>query len=109
MADLVAGHLDLLFIGNSTGQILFLGLGTWFWSRLQTSAAERTSFLRIKLNRDTFRHLLIAGILIIALQPLDWMLSWLNGLIPMREFLSDLQRHQLEMFIAFIQQDNSMW
>jgi len=109
MADLVAEHLDLLFIGNSTGQILFLGLGTWFWSRLQTSAAERTSFLRIKLNSDTFRHLLIAGILIIALQPLVWMLSWLNGLIPMPEFFSNIQSNQLEMIQQFLEKDYSIW
>lgn len=46
-------NLDLLFIGNTSGQILFLGLATWFFVRLHTSKLKRASILKIFI---AFKH-----------------------------------------------------
>ena len=94
---MLADHIDLLFIGNSAGQILFLGLATWFWSRLQTSRGERPEFMRFNFWGDTVQSMLIAGLLIVVMQPLVWFLSWLNAFVPVPDFFSTMQSSQIEM------------
>lgn len=102
-------NLDLLFIGNSTGQILFLGLATWFWSRLHTSAENRPAFMRFNFDSHTLGNMLIAGLLIIFIQPLVWFLAWLNAFLPVPEFFSNMQSSQMQMIENFLKGDHILW
>lgn len=101
-------NLDLVFIGNSTGQILFLGLATWFFCRLHTSKENRPSFLRFSADSDTVKNILMTCVLVIAAQPAIWFLSWLNAMIPVPESFSDLQNTQMEMIENYLKGDHLM-
>lgn len=107
--NMMTENLDLVFIGNSTGQILFLGLATWFYARLHTSRADRESFLRFNFRNGTLRYMLLAVVLVVAGQPVIWFLSWLNTLIPMPDAFTNIQTSQMEMIENFLKSDHMMW
>ena len=102
-------HIDLLFIGNSVGQILFLGLATFVVVRLNIAGESRRAFLRIQWNNQVLRYLLLGSLLIIVIQPLILYLGYLNSLIPIPETFSDLQVSQYEMIEDFLRTDGIIW
>ncbi|NGP89634.1 CPBP family intramembrane glutamic endopeptidase [Fodinibius halophilus] len=106
---LVTENIDLLFIGNSTGQILFLGLATWFFARLHVSSRGRPSFFRFNFNPDTPSKIVLTIALIFAIQPFVWFLSWLNAMVPAPEFLSEMQNTQMQMIEDFLKGDHLVW
>ncbi|MEX2600462.1 MAG: CPBP family intramembrane glutamic endopeptidase [Balneolaceae bacterium] len=111
-ADLMAlllERLDLVFIANSIGQILFLGLATWFFVRLHASRSDRPSFLRLSLSPNTGRMVLLSALLFIVIQPVIWYIGYLNTLLPIPETLTELQRSQYEMIENFLRSDGVMW
>ncbi|WP_441000284.1 lysostaphin resistance A-like protein [Fodinibius sp. SL11] len=101
-------NLDLLFIGNSAGQILFLGLATWFFTRLHSSKEGRNSFLRFKIPPNTLRKSAITIVLIIAIQPTIWFLSWINALLPVPEMFSNMQNTQMQMIENYLRGDHML-
>lgn len=107
--NMMTENLDLVFVGNSVGQILFLGLATWFYARLHTSRTSRKSFLRFNFRNDTLRYMLLAVVLVVAGQPVIWFLSWLNTLIPMPDAFTNIQTSQMEMIENFLKSDHMMW
>lgn len=107
--ELMLANLDLLFIGNSAGQILFLGLATWFVVRLHTSRQNRTSFLRLKIHSDTFTMLGLTAVFILAVQPAIWFLSWINAQLPVPEFFELMQNSQMEMIEQLLRGDYILW
>lgn len=108
MMKMAAGNLDLLFIGNSVGQILFLGLGSWLFARLHSSGKNRNKFLRFTSHPDTLQKIGLTIVLIIAVQPVIWFLSWLNAFIPVPETFSNLQNSQMEMIENYLRGDHFM-
>lgn len=102
-------NIDLLFIGNSIGQILFLGLATFLVVRLNIGSESKRSFLRIKWNNQVVKYLLMGGLLIIVIQPIIIYLGYLNSLIPIPETFSDLQVSQYEMIEDFLRTDGIIW
>jgi membrane protease YdiL (CAAX protease family) len=108
LMDQMMNHPDLLLVGNSTGQILFLGLATWFWTRLHTSKQERSSFLQFTFDRNTLQYIGLGIVLILAVQPVIWFLSWLNALIPVPESMTQMQNTQLEMIESYIRSDDML-
>src|SRR5690625_3901578 len=109
MNAMMTENLVLVFIGNSTGQILFLGLATWFYVRLQTPRNARKSFMRFSIQNDTLQYILMAALLVVAGQPVIWFLSWLNALVPMPETFTDIQSSQMEMIEHFLTGDHVLW
>ena len=101
-------NLDLLFIGNSFGQIVFLGLATWFFSRLHTTGGRHRHFMRFKMHDDTPSMLVISAILIVVAQPVIWFLSWINLQIPVPEVFTEMQHTQLQMIEEFLRGDHNM-
>lgn len=101
-------NLDFLFIGNSAGQILFLGLGSWFITRLHSSKEGRPTFLRFKIHQDTAQKIAATVILVIVAQPTVWFLSWLNAMIPVPEFFTNMQNTQLQMIEDYLRGDHLM-
>lgn len=106
IADSLSQNLDLLFIGNSAGQILFLGLATWFFTRLHTLKSNRPKFLRFTTNNKTPQLIGVTVILIVAIQPAIWFLGWLNSLLPVPELFSEFQSTQMEMIENFLRGDH---
>jgi membrane protease YdiL (CAAX protease family) len=106
MMSQLTENLDLLFIGNSTGQILFLGLATWFFARLHTSKKGRKEFLRFSVQPDTLQKSAITVVLIIAIQPTIWFLSWINAFIPVPEVFGNMQNTQMQMIENYLRGDH---
>ncbi len=104
--EVIFQNFDLLFIGNSIGQILFLALATWFFCLLQTSKQKRSSFLRLKANNRTFLFTVIALLSVICIQPFVWFLGWLNSLLPAPELFQSLQSSQMGMLEGYITGEN---
>lgn len=102
-------HIDLLFIGNSVGQILFLGLATFLVVRLNIGSESKRSFLRIKWNNQVVKYLVMGGLLIIVIQPVIIYLGYLNSLIPIPDTFSDLQVSQYEMIEDFLRTEGIIW
>ena len=107
--SMMTDHLDLVFIGNSAGQILFLGLATWFFARLHTSKRDRTTFLRFSANRQTLKNIGLTTLLIVIIQPTIWLMSWLNALIPVPDFFTNMQNTQMQMIENFLKGDHIIW
>lgn len=111
-ADLMAlmsERLDLVFIANSSGQILFLGLATWFVARLHSTRTDRRSFLRLSFFPNTGRMAVLSALLFVVVQPAIWYIGYLNTLLPIPEAMSELQRSQYEMIENFLRSDGVMW
>ncbi|TVR17344.1 MAG: CPBP family intramembrane metalloprotease [Balneolaceae bacterium] len=101
-ADLLTSRMDLLFIGNSTGQILFIGLATFVVTRLHTIGEGVKEYLRIRWHTDTLKYLMLGGLLILAAQPAVMYLGYLNSLLPVPEFFTNLQTDQYQMIQNFL-------
>ncbi len=104
--EMLYQNLDLIFIANSTGQILFLGLATWFFVRLHTNGMGRKQFLRLEINRDTISMTGLTAMLILAIQPAIWFLAWLNAQLPVPESFENMQSSQLELIEQFLKGDH---
>lgn len=102
-------NLDLLFIGNSTGQILFLGLATLLIVKLHISGESRFDFIRLRWEGNTLLYVGLAAVITIVVQPVVMYLGYLNSLLPVPDFFTEMQASQYEMFEQFLRQDGVVW
>lgn len=102
LTDTITERVDLLFIGNSIGQILFIGLATFVIVRLHAARSNVTRFLRLKWTEKTSLHMVFASILVIVVQPVIIYLGYLNSLLPIPEIFSQMQMSQYEMIENFL-------
>lgn len=109
LMEMVGQNLDLIFVANSTGQILFLALATWFFCRLQVTAPDRPAFLRLKFHKNTPLMIGLVILIILVAQPLIWFLGWLNSLIPVPESMEIMQMQQMEMIQNYLTGDGIVW
>jgi membrane protease YdiL (CAAX protease family) len=109
LMDMVGQNLDLIFVANSTGQILFLALATWFFCRLQVTAPKRPEFLRLKFRENTPLMIGMVILIILVAQPAIWFLGWLNSLIPVPESMEMMQIQQMEMIQNYLTGDGVVW
>ncbi len=107
--DLLGQNFDLLFIANSTGQILFLGIATLVFCTLQVSKEERPGFLRFNVNKRTLLFTALALLSIICIQPFVWFLGWMNTFLPSPEVFDSLQMQQMNMLQSYLTADNLTW
>lgn len=98
-------RLDILFIGNSVGQIFILGLATFIVVGLHTGAESKRNFLRISWNKDTPFYMIAGAILILSIQPAIMFLGYLNSFLPTPDMLEELHRGQYEMFEEYLTSD----
>jgi uncharacterized protein len=105
IADILSDRVDLLFIGNTTGQILFIGLATFLIVRLHTTTERKRSFLRLRWNQDSLKYILYGTLLVLTVQPIVVYLGHLNSLLPIPESLTDLQVSQYQMIQDFLTTD----
>lgn len=99
----------LFFIGNTIGQILFLGGATWFACRLQVSKEKRPLFLRFTTHKNTAACVGMAMLLVITIQPAILYLGWLNSFLPVPETFEQMQAQSMEMIKAYINGDSLLW
>ena len=101
----VETRLDVLFIGNSVGQIFILGLASFLVTGLHIGSESKREFLRMKWNDDTVFYMVLGGTLILVIQPAVMFLGYLNSFLPTPEFLEQLHRSQYEMFEDYLSSD----
>ncbi len=95
-------NLGLVFIGNSTAQILFIGLATLGISRLAAPKARTFEFLGFQHDTDTGKFILLAVILFLTIQPFIWFLSWVNLQIPFPQSYLHFEHMQDQMLQNFL-------
>jgi membrane protease YdiL (CAAX protease family) len=100
----LAGHFDILFLGNSLGQILAFGVLTlpviYFVKRRTWS-----EMLPMRRDATVWKYTALASLAIIVGAPTVWFVAWLNTLIPLPSFLLELERQQTEMIEGFLKSD----
>jgi len=106
--DIMMQRLDLVFIGNTAGQVLFLGLATLLIVNLHTRKSNGMSFLRVNTGKHNALFIGIAAVLFIAVQPAIWYLGYLNSLLPVPDIFSQMQQSQYEMIENFLRSDGAM-
>lgn len=104
-AAMLLEHIDVLFIANSLSQIVFLGLATWLVTGLVTSG-RRAAFLRLQADSRTVPVILQTALLIVVIQPLVWLLSWVNAQIPFGDGYMTFEESQIEMLKNFLTGDH---
>ena len=106
--DIMMQRLDLVFIGNTAGQVLFLGLATILIAKLHTRGNNRMSFLRMNTGKHNTLFIGLAAVLFVSVQPAIWYLGYLNSLLPVPDIFSQMQQSQYEMIESFLRSDGAM-
>lgn len=97
--------INLLFIVNSAGQILIIGLATFLIVNLHTSAGHRREYLRLFWKPKTAGFIGGGLLLILAVQPLVIWIGYLNSLLPVPESITAIQESQYELIRDFLTRD----
>lgn len=105
IADLLMEKTDLLFVVNSIGQILFIGLATFLVVRLHASSGSRSRYLRVIPGPHTAGYVVGGLLLILAVQPVVIWLGYFNSLLPIPDSITALQESQYDMIREFLTQD----
>ncbi len=109
LAEAMTSRLDLLFIGNSVGQVLFIGLATFLVVKLHLTTDSSRSFLRIHWDDKTLIYIILGGLLVAVVQPIVVYLGFLNSLIPLPDSFTDIQASQYQMIEDFLRTDGIIW
>jgi uncharacterized protein len=98
-------YLTHLITGNSIMQILVFAFGTLLFARLSVEPAEIKSFLRLKIHKSTVFYSVLALVLIIAMQPLIYLMSYLNSHIPLPEVIRSFEESQDALISSLLTAD----
>lgn len=99
-------YLGHVFVANSVSQVLVLGLGTWMLALLSTNRAERPRFFRMEIHPETTKFSILTVFLVFAIQPIIWMLSWINAQLPVPESYLAFEEQQLKMIETYLRSDH---
>lgn len=105
VAEVLMSRVDLLFIGNSIGQVLFIGLATFVIVQLHAGSDKKWSFLRLQWKEKTPLFLGLGFFLVLAVQPIVLYLGYVNSLLPIPDVFSDMQISQYQMIEEFLKTD----
>lgn len=105
MLEMLTNRVDLLFIANSVGQILFIGLASFIVVTLNRSGESKREFMRIVWRSDTPKYILLGALLIVVVQPIVIYLGFINSLVPIPESMELMQESQYQMILDFLMRD----
>ncbi|MEX2478477.1 MAG: type II CAAX endopeptidase family protein [Gracilimonas sp.] len=106
MTEQLSSNFDILFLANSSGQILIMALATLLVVRLHAVKGSRKEFLRLKLSKNVWHVTVIGALLFIAAQPTILFLGWLNSFVPVPQAMAEMQETMAEMISSFLRSDN---
>lgn len=104
----LSGNFDILFLANSSGQILIMGLATLLVVKMHAIKGERKEFLRLKITKNVWHVTLVGAVLFVVAQPTILFLGWLNSFVPVPEFMAEMQETMAEMISSFLKSDNAL-
>lgn len=106
MLEELSTNFDILFLANSSGQILVMGLATLLVVKLHAVKGDRVNFLRLKTSKNVWEVTGLAAILFIVAQPTILFLGWINSFLPVPEMMAEMQDSMAEMIANFLKSDN---
>lgn len=107
MQDLTT-NFDILFLANSSGQILIMALATMLLVKLHAVKGKRKEFLRLKLSDNVWHVTIIGALLFVVAQPTILFLGWLNSFVPVPDIMAEMQETMAEMITTFLKSDNAL-
>ena len=99
-------NLDVMFISNSLGQILFLGLGTWLIVKLSARRSDRATFLRLGKPKQASKNLLFAFLIVLVAQPLIMLMVWVNMQVPFSESYLAFEETTIKLIENYLRSDH---
>jgi len=108
MMENLSSNFDILFLANSSGQILIMALATLLLVKLHAVKGERKEFLRLKLSANVWHVTLVGAILFVVAQPTILFLGWLNSFVPVPDVMAEMQETMAEMITTFLKSDNAL-
>lgn len=106
MMEQLSSNFDILFLANSSGQILIMALATLLVVKLHAVKGERKEFLRLKLSKNVWQVTAIGAVLFIVAQPTILFLGWLNSFVPVPQAMAEMQETMAEMIANFLRSEN---
>lgn len=104
----LANHPGALFTGNSVGQIVVLGLGSWALAGIATQADGKRTFFRLDPVSGEGKTIGLAVLLTVAIQPLIQLLGWINLQLPLPQAWIDLDKAQMAMIEQLLKGDMAL-
>lgn len=104
----LSSNYTALFLGNSTGQIVVMGLATFLVVRLHVSKGGRKQFMRLQLSENVWKVTILAALLFIVAQPAILFLGWLNSFVPVPEVMAEMQESMRQMIANFLKSDHAL-
>jgi len=96
--------MDVLFLGNSMGQILVFGGLTLLMIRF-VKRDSWSEFLPMFTNTKVWTYSGLAALVVLIGGPTVWLMAWLNSLVPLPKVLVDLEQQQIQMIEGFLKSD----
>ncbi|SMO56668.1 CPBP family intramembrane glutamic endopeptidase [Gracilimonas mengyeensis] len=108
MMEQLSTNYDVLFLANTSGQILIMALATFLVVRLHVAKQGRKDFLRLKITKNTWQVAALAAVLFVVAQPTIMFLGWLNSFVPVPDYMAEMQETMAEMISNFLKSDNAL-
>ncbi|MEO1021347.1 MAG: CPBP family intramembrane glutamic endopeptidase [Bacteroidota bacterium] len=102
-------NLDVMFIGNTSGQIVSMALATFIVVLLTSVRGQRNLYLRFQLPPRVLLYIGASLLLFLVGQPLVQFAGWLNSFVPVPEFMRELTDQMVEMMTRFLTSDTSVF
>ena len=110
-------NLSKVFIGNTTGQFLIIGLASYFMAKLHTNPDKHRQFLRLQTSSNVWKVTLITAVLVFVFMPLNGFFGWLNYVIfdslvqlfPGLSWFLEMQATMSETIKGFIGTENAVF
>lgn len=106
-------HPLYLLTGNTFGQFLVIGLGSWLVAGIVMNDEEdRTHFFRIKSEiefPDVYKVTLIAIVLLFVSYPLLMLVQYVNAFLPQPDFLQQMEEESIRILELFFKGDTPSW
>ncbi|MFN1836241.1 lysostaphin resistance A-like protein [Balneola sp. MJW-20] len=108
IAEQLSSNFDILFLANTSGQILVMALATLLVVKLHAVKGRRKQFLRMQTSPNVWKITGLAALLFVIAQPTILFLGWLNSFLPAPEFMAEMQETMAEMISSFLKTDNAL-
>lgn len=107
--EALAQYTEVMLLGNTIGQVVGLCLATLLFAKLSFTPFEYKKMMRFRMPEGTVRASVFAVILVVCIQPVIWLLSWVNQLVPFPDFLTQTEAMQLELLESMFTSGIPLW
>lgn len=114
--EIFTSNLDKVFIGNTMGQFLIIGLSSYFIAKLHARKGQVRAFVRLKTSPNVWVITGLTAVLVVVVMPFNGFLGWLNYLafdqlvqvFPKLHWFIETQESMSQMIKGFISSENAI-